>query len=152
VARQPWLQLDDELLVDDVDYRVVTTLIGHTDRLRFQRVTLVGELRGERRMLLQTEDEIMHADHLEPEALSGEVVKVEGSTFRLRWDSDLRTERMARGSSTKFGRGRCAWYAAEDGAVAVLIVERYERNALVGTPLGRSRIDLRFTEGLREWV
>ncbi|MFP4250976.1 MAG: hypothetical protein ACLFU7_15045, partial [Armatimonadota bacterium] len=61
MARQPWLQLDDELLLDDVDYRVVATLVAHTNRLRFQRVALVGELRGERRMVLQTEDEIMEA-------------------------------------------------------------------------------------------
>ncbi|MFO8079242.1 MAG: hypothetical protein R6V07_02945 [Armatimonadota bacterium] len=150
MARQPWLQLDDELLLDDVDYRVVATLAGYTDRPRFQCVTLVGELRGERRMLLQTEDEIMDAREIGPEVLSGEEIERGERAFRLRWDSDVRTERAAPDASPKFGRGRCAWYAADDGAVAVLIVERYERVAIEGEPLSGSRIDLRFTVGLRE--
>ncbi|MFW6156869.1 MAG: hypothetical protein ACOC7J_06095 [Armatimonadota bacterium] len=150
MARQPWLQLDDELLLDDVDYRVVATLVAHTDRLRFQRVALVGELRGERRMVLQTEDEIMEAREIAAEALSGEKVELRERAFRLRWDSDVRTERAAPDASPKFGRGRCAWYVADDGAVAVLIVERYERVAIEGEPLEGARIDLRFTVGLRE--
>lgn len=150
MADQLWLKVDDELLLDDVDYRVVETLAGRTDRLSFQRVSIVSQLRGEERLLLQTEDEIMNASDLAPEVLSGESVELAGRAFVLRWDSEVRTERARLGGSPKFGRGRCAWYAAEDGAVAVLIVERYERVAVVAEPLAPSRIDLRFTLGLRQ--
>ena len=144
-----WLQPDDELLLDDTDYRVMSALVGRTDRLTFQRLSLVSQLGGEGRMLLQTEDAIMEAERLDPEALAGDQVELQGNIFRLRWDSDVRTTRTAPGASARFGRGRCAWYAAEDGSVAVLIVERYDREAFTGTPLAPSRIDLRFTEGLR---
>jgi len=150
VADQPWLQTDDQLLLDDTDYRVVAVLSGHADRMAFQRLSLVGQLRGEQRSLLQTKDAIMEARAIEPEALSGERVELDGKAFSLRWDSDVRTERAAIDASTDFGRGRCAWYEADDGTVAVLIVERYEKNALMGEPLDASRIDLRFTVGLRE--
>ncbi len=150
MADQPWLQLDDQLLLDDVDYRVVAALAGRTDRLAFQLLTLVGQLRGERRLLLQTEDAFLRARTIEPAALSGEQAQLDGRTLALRWDSDVRTERTDADASTQFGRGRCAWYEADEGAVAVLIVERDERVAFAGEPLEPSRIDLRFTRSLRE--
>jgi hypothetical protein len=150
VADQTWLELEDELLLDDVDYRVARVLLARTDRLTFQRLTVVPQLGGERRVLLQTEDAVMHAHEIDPQALSGEEVALQQRAFKLRWDGAVRTERSAAGSGAKFGAGRCAWYAAEDGAVAVLIVERYERDAFIGEPLDPSRIDLRFTPGLRE--
>jgi hypothetical protein len=149
VADQTWLQLDDQLLLDDTDYRVVAVLVGRTDRLTFRRLSLLSQLRGEPRTLLQLEGALMEAEDLPPEALAGERVELQGRTFRLRWDSEVRTERTAADASANFGRGRCAWYAADDGSVAVLLVERYDRDAFMGAPIAPSRIDLRFTEGLR---
>lgn len=150
MAKQPWLQLDDELLLDGVDYRVIAVLEGQTDRVSFQVLTLAPQLGGERRPLMQLENEMREARELRPEVLSGEEVELEGRTFHLRWDSDLRTERSVAGKPPQFGRGRCAWYESDDGAVAVLVVERYERDAFMGTQMASSRVDLRFTEGLRE--
>lgn len=147
---QPWLEVDDQLLLDGADYRVVAALLGRTDRITFQRLTLVPQLGGEQRMLLQLEDRLLEARELQPEALSGEQVEIEGRHFSLRWDSEVRTERTAAGAAVKFGRGRCAWYVADDDSVAVLIVERYDRDAFAGVPLLPSRVDLRFTEALRE--
>jgi hypothetical protein len=150
VADQPWLQLDDELLLDDTDYRVMAVLVGRTERMGFQRLTLAPQLGGDERTLLQLEDAFMEAAPLDPEVLAGEQLQLGGDVYQLRWDGEVQTERATLGGSPKFGRGRCAWYASEDGAVAVLIVERYERVALTGQPLEPSRIDLRFTVGLRE--
>ena len=150
MAREPWLQLDDELLLDGMDYRVMAALAGQTDRVSFQVLTLVPQLGGEQRLLMQLEDELREARALHPEVLVGERVAHEGHSFNLRWDSDLRTERSVPGKSTQFGRGRCAWYEADDGTVAVLIVERYDRNAFISAPMETSRVDLRFTVGLRE--
>jgi hypothetical protein len=150
VAQQPWLQLDDELLVDGVDYRVVGVLGGQADRVSFQLLTLTPELGGERRLAMQAEGELREARELQPELLAGEEVEADGRSLHLRWDSDLRTERSVPDKSTQFGRGRCAWYEADDGTVAVLIVERYDRVAFMAAPTDPSRVDLRFTVGLRE--
>ncbi len=145
-----WLEPDDELLLDGADYRVVERLLGRTDRVTFQRLTLRRQLGGEERALLQSADVIQEARPLPPELLDGREVEVGGRLFHLRWESTVRTERVTTGSTAKFGRGRCAWYTAEDGATAVLIVERYERTAILGVPLEPDRIDMRFTEGLRK--
>ncbi len=150
MAAQSWLQLGDQLVIDDADFRVVELLLGRTDRLTFQRVTATPQLGGEQRMLLQLEDGLLEARELAPEALAGEKVKLDDRAFALRWDSEVRTERMAEGKSVKFGRGQCAWYVADDGSVALLVVERHDRDACVGSPLAPSRIDLRFTQSLRK--
>jgi hypothetical protein len=145
-----WLEPDDELLLDGADYRVVGRLMGRTDRLSFQRLTVRRELGNDERALLQSASVIQEAQPLPPELLDGREVKVGGRLFHLRWEGTVRTERATIGSTAKFGRGRCAWYAAEDGATAVLIVERYERQAILGVPLDPDRIDMRFTEALRK--
>ncbi len=150
MTEQPWLQPDDELLLDGTDYRVTDALVGRADRLTFQRLTVAPQLGGPEMMLVQNEEGLMEARALEPELLAGGQVAIEGRDFELRWDSELRTERRSIDSSPKFGQGRCAWYTAGDGATAVLIVERYERTAFAAEPLAPSRVDLRFTVGLRE--
>jgi len=149
MPEHPWLQPGDQLVIDGADFGVAAVLLGRADRLTFQRVTATPQLGGEQWLLLQLEDGLLEVHELAPEALEGEAVEFDGRTFALRWDSEVRTERMAEGKAVKFGRGRCAWYVADDGAVALLLVERHDRDALVGAPLAPSRIDLRFTEGLR---
>jgi len=149
MSDQPWLQPGDQLVLDGSDFRVVDVLLGRTERLTFQRVTATPQLGGQQRMLLQLEDGLLEAHTLAPETLSGEHVKIDDRPFVLRWDSEVRTERKAAERAVKFGRGRCAWYVADDGSVAVLVVERHDRDAFVGAPIAPSRIDLRFTEGLR---
>jgi hypothetical protein len=150
VTDQPWLQPDDELLLDGVDYRVRSVLVVRADRTTFQHLTAAPQLGGERRILVQLEHDLLEATGLDPELLAGERVTVDGREFALRWDSDVRIERREVGAPPQFGRGRCAWYAAEDDAVAVLIVERYDRAAFIAEPLAPSRVDLLFTVGLRD--
>ena len=149
MTEQPWLQTDDELLLDRIDYRVEAALVGRTDRLTFQRLTVTPQLGGEPHTLVQLEDGLLEARQVDPELLTGERVELGGREFALRWDSDLRTERREIGGSPAFGQGRCAWYAAEGGAVAALIAERYERTAFAAEPIAAARVDLRFTVGLR---
>ena len=150
MADQSWLEVEDQFVLDGADYRVAGRLLARADRATFQCLTVIPQLGGEPRMLLQLEEGVLEAREIEPEALAGPRVELDGRTFALRWDSEVRTERKAAGGPTRFGRGRCAWYAAEDGSVAVLVVERYDRDACVGAPLAPSRIDLRFTQGLRK--
>ena len=150
MADAPWLQPGDQILIDGADFRVVELLVARTDRMTFQCAIAAPQLGGEQRTLLQLEGGLLEAHPLDPEMLSGEQVKLEDRSFALRWDSEVRTERMAEGKSVKFGRGQCAWYVADDGSVALLVVERHDRDACVGSPLAPSRIDLRFTEGLRK--
>jgi hypothetical protein len=119
-----WLKIGDEIVLDGADHRVVEVLVCRADRESFQRVTVTPLLSGER-------------------------IEIGGRSFTLRWEGQARIERHAEGSAVSFGRGRCAWYVADDGAVATLIVQRYEQHAVLGVPLTPARIDLRFTEGLR---
>lgn len=150
MSARPWLELGDELLIDGVDFRVIARLLVRSDRMRLQHLALQPQLGGENRNLLQLEETIMEAHPVEPELLEGPEAQVSGETFKLGWEAAARTERSTLGTTPKFGNGRCAWYHAEDGAVALLVVERYESSAIVGRPLAAARIDLRFTEGLRK--
>ncbi|GEM_PF-6333441 len=149
MAGQPWLKVGDQILLDGGDFRVVELLVGRADRLSFRRITASPQLGGEQRMLLQLEEALLEARPLDPGKLAGERVELDAKAFELRWDSELLTERSAQDKPVKFGRGRCAWYEADDGAVALLVVERYDRDAFVAVPLAASRVDLRFTGGLR---
>jgi len=149
MPEHPWLLPGDQLVIDGADFRVAAVMLGRADRLTFQRVTATPQLGGEQRILLQLEDGLLEARELAPETLSGEDAQLDGHTFALHWDSTVRTERMAEGKSVTFGRGQCAWYVADDGSVALRLVERHDSEALVGAPLAPARIDLRFTEGLR---
>ncbi len=145
----PSLGLGDQLLLDGDDYQVVELLVGRTGRVTFRLATVRPSLGGPPRLLLQLDDEVLEAHSLPPDALAGESVELEGRTLRRRWEDRLRIERGAWQGRTRFGRGRCAWYTADDGSVAVVVEERDERDAVVGAPLAPSRIDLRFTQGLR---
>ena len=150
MSDRPWLETDDELLLDGVDYRVAGRLMGRTDRLAFQWLTLQPQLGGEQRELLQTDDAMMEAEALSPDLLDGRKVEINTRCFLLRWEGAVRTERSLPGAQPRFGSGRCAWYETEeDGAVAILIVDRHERSAILGVPMAPARIDLRFTKGLR---
>lgn len=144
-----WLKIGDEIVLDGADHRVVEVLVCRADRESFQRVTVTPQLGGEARMLLQREGPMLEATALDPAVLSGERIEIGGRSFTLRWEGQARIERHAEGSAVSFGRGRCAWYVADDGAVATLIVQRYEQYSVLGVPLTPARIDLRFTEGLR---
>ncbi|MGD9495976.1 MAG: hypothetical protein AB7Y46_06680 [Armatimonadota bacterium] len=145
----PWLELDDQLLLDGEDCRVTARLVGRADRLTFQRLTVRPQLGGEAQTLLQLEDAVLQAQAIAPEELAGETALLEGRVFALRWEGDVRIERGAVDARTTFWRGRCRWFEAADGSVAVLIDERHDRDALLGVPMAPGRIDLSFTEGLR---
>ena len=149
MSLMPWLELEDQLLLDGEDFRVIASLQGRTDRLTFQCLLAEPLLGGEGRRLLQLEDALMEAVPIPPERLNEETTRLDERTFTLRWDDELRIERAAVGSRTRFGRGRCRWFEADDGSVAVLIEDRDGREALVGVPLARGRYDLSYTEGLR---
>ena len=149
MAGHPWLKPGDQILLDGADFRVVEVLVGRADRLSFRCLTTAPQLGGEQRLLLQLEDALLEARPLDPEKLVGERVELDGNAFELRWDSELLTERSSQEKPARFGRGRCAWYTADDGSVALLIVERYDRDAFLAVPLAAARVDLRFTGGLR---
>jgi len=149
VATMPWLELEDQFLLDGEDYCVTAVLIGRADRLSFQRVTAEPALGGEPCGLLQLEDGMLEARELSPEELDTDSALVGDRLFALRWEGEVRIERAALEARTTFRRGRCRWFEADDGSVAVLIDERHDRNALLGVPLAPGRIDLSFTEGLR---
>ena len=149
MATMPWLELEDQFLLDGEDYCVTALLIGRADRLSFQRVSAEPALGGEPCELLQLEDGMLEARELSPEELDADSALVGDRRFALRWEGEVRIERAALEARTTFWRGRCRWFEAEDGSVAALIDERHDRNALLGVPLAPGRIDLSFTEGLR---
>jgi len=145
----PRLQLGDQFLFDGEDHRVVAVTIGRADRLSFRRVVAEPTLGGGEVTLLQLADAILEAQPVAPEELADESATLGERVFALRWEGDVRIERAALDTRIGFGRGRCRWFEAADGAVAVLIDERHDRDALLGVPLAPGRIDLSFTEGLR---
>lgn len=149
MPHMPWLELEDRFLLDGDDFRVITSLMGRTDRLTFQLLLVEPLLGGKGRRLLQLEEGLMEATPISADYLKGEKVRIGDRNFVLDWDDELRIERAAVGSRTRFGRGRCRWFEADDGSVAVLIEDRDGYEALVGVPLARGRYNLSYTEGLR---
>ena len=140
-----WLELGDQLILDDADCVVTRVLIGRTDRLTFQLVDVRPSLGGETRQLLLIERKAYAVEPADPEALRGEEADHGDRTLRLRWESEVRTELAASEGDHSFGLGRCAYYEGQDGCVALRVAENAEDYAVVGTPLEPSRIDLRFT-------
>jgi len=149
VAPLLWLEPGDQFLLDGEDHRVAAVLIGRADRLTFQRVVARPALGGAEVTLLQLQDGMLTAERLAPEELAGESATLGERVFALRWEGEVRIERAAPDARTTFRRGRCRWFEAEDGSIAVLIDERRDRDAMLGLPLAPGRIDLSFTEGLR---
>jgi len=145
VSAQPWLEPGDRFLLDERDHIVVEALIVRANRGSLRVLTTAPELGGERRMLLQTEDDLLEAAPVDAEAFDETEGALDGRSFTLQWQDDARIERAAVDARTRFGRGECRWYAAEDDAVAVVIEDRQQREAVVGEPLAAARIDLRFT-------
>lgn len=141
----PWLEVGDQFILDDADYVVSRILIGRTDRLTFQLIDVRPSLGGEPRRLLRVERRFFAIEQVPLEDLGSEEVSIGDHTLRLRWEADVRTEVTDAEGEHQFGLGRCAYYEGEDGCVAVRVAEDDEGYAVVGTPLGPSRIDLRFT-------
>lgn len=145
----PWLAVGDQFLLDGADWRVTAATIARADRMNFRLLQVEPALGGEERRLLQTEDAIYEVAPMRADDLGEQVGHLEGRRARLSWRGDVATERASAGGRRRFGRGRCAWYADESGAVAVRLTERDTDEAVIGAPLVPGRIDLSFTEGLR---
>jgi hypothetical protein len=140
------LRLGDRLILDGADHVVTAVVIGRVDRLNFRQVTMRPELGGDEVRLLQVEDlGFFEVEATDPAALDGEAVEVAGLSLERRWRAEVRTESAATGARTRFGRGRCAWYEGDGGAVAVRVTGHDEDYALLGRPLEPTRIDLRYT-------